>query len=185
MDITTERALQTRDCGILAGSDLLRLVDPCYVGRDGEITGPFAEVSAPGVMRWHARAIRADVGMGWGERNLRLELIADAPEPGDIHLPWEEVGGAAVDSGRMCAWAAVEGAVPDDIDGYSMKEPRMISPAADGMARGVDVTAGLGDGWYPVEVRRATDGRVRAVRVVFIDESELEIDEAAEDPPPF
>jgi len=183
MDIMTERALQTRDCGILRGRALLRFVDPCYV--DGTIAGPHAEIDTADVLRWHARVIRADVGMGWGERNLRLELIADAPEPGDLHLPWEEIGGAAVDSGRMCAWSAHPVDVPDDIQGYSPQEPRMINAASDGMADGVEVTAGLGDGWYPVEVRRADDGRIRAARVIFIDEDEIGGDDGDVGAPPF
>ena len=39
---------------------------------------------------------------------------------------------------------------------------------------GVTVSTGYGDGMYPVQVRRNNEGRVAEVRVVFIDEDDME-----------
>lgn len=175
----------TREAGLLTGSALLRIVDPCYVADDGSIQGPSAEIITPEVVRWYARTVRANVGYGWGERNLRLELVADGPEPGDIYLPWEEIGGAAVDSGTICAWPTIEdGVVPADLGMGGREDPRLIDAGRDGCAQAVEVTSGVGDGWYPVEVRRSADGaRIRMVRVVFINEDEIAPDADETDVP--
>lgn len=90
---------------------------------------------------------------------------------------WEKAGEVCVDTARlMLADPCYD--LPEDFlnslceDGVTACRPA-ARPLFRNAATAMMVVTGMGDGFYPVEVRRTADGRVAAVRVTFLtDEGE-------------
>jgi hypothetical protein len=97
-------------------------------------------------------------------------------------MEWETVGTVGVDTGRLLItdpayldlWGYVSepGSYSDTglSDGMTGRDSAALTFPTGGEGAGVAVSTGYGDGLYPVQVSRTTDGRVAAVRVVFIGE---------------
>jgi hypothetical protein len=104
---------------------------------------------------------------------------------------WEEIGGLDVDAGII--WLGdpcylVEAPYrPDsnpfkDWSAFCAKIAGMVTHqsfdhGSGNPGKGLVVSAGYGDGHYPVYIRRAPDGRVAEVRVQFIADEDLELDD--------
>ena len=113
----------------------------------------------------------ADEGIAAARRDARERLE---------RAKWETVGEIGVDAGRVIVGDPCYFAAPDASNAFESLDElwgqvgeRLVAPLAfkhGGHGMAVVVSSGLGDGVYPVEVRRAKNGRIAELRVKFMEE---------------
>jgi len=155
--------------------DKIVVADPCYIDTDDapEDMGRLGIVFDDCAGEWIAEAVIGDEG-GWGERVsiLRATRLGDCA----FTSAWEHVGeDNGVDSGQM--FIGCVSSFPLD---YEKLLERYKGP--DGQwdnelkffdfAKGVVSGTGLGDGSYPVYVRRNTRGNPVAIEVRFLEDND-------------
>lgn len=84
------------------------------------------------------------------------------------HDEFEEIGTVGVDCGMV--WIGDAGEVVHSAD--LTKGERKGDSRVAAIEGGVALTAGYGDGTYPVLVRRLPNGRIAEVRIVFIEDGD-------------
>jgi hypothetical protein len=135
---------------------------------------------------WSAFTKYEDAGM-WGNRVHELEARFGACIIKDYQ--WEEVNEtAAVDSGQMGLFDLdmYHGGEDDydDVNGWYRKCCNYTLDSdgcASSLEGGCVSSSGYGDGSYPCYIAKDADGKIVAVKVVFIDEDEGYVDEYDED----
>lgn len=80
---------------------------------------------------------------------------------------FEEIGTINIDCGMAWIGDAGEVARREELLAGERTGQSRISAVAGGVA----LTAGYGDGGYPVMVRRRADGRIAEMRIVFIEDA--------------
>ena len=150
----------------------LRVSDPCQREACHHLTFPVN----PGV--WHAFIDLVDEGHPWGQRVTHLTLVRAGE---DLTAPIiEEVGLLWVDAGVLGFYddARLPEIDPDTYDKVICSTENCRKHAFTIDDRAVFSSTGLGDGVYPLFVRRDADGAVVAATVRYFDPDTLQ--EAAE-----
>lgn len=134
---------------------------------------------------WSAFTKYEDAGM-WGNRVHELEARFGACSIKDYQ--WEEIGGAAVDSGQLGIFELdmYHGGEDDydDVNGWYRKCCNYtldIKGQASSLEGGCVSSTGYGDGSYPCYIAKDSEGKIVAVKVVFIDEEEDEDEDEYDD----
>ena len=163
-------------------TDKIRCTDPCYTREVTEpetnphITDGLTATATAKPGRWQAEVEHVEQ---WGGRNASLLVHHEDFPLASGFIDWKRLGKCAVDSGQFGFYADEkfpEGSTGDvgDESFYG----RNCSTTTDNetnwgiITEGVVSSSGYGDGWYPVDRHEDTDGKVIALRVTFIDESD-------------